>query len=108
MKKIIAILLSMMLLLGCGAAIAEETAKTTIGTISINGAFTLQCGLPEGYQVKPILLNQDHVIAVLVSEDETKPVMTKKEQAILEKIREIARTPEEYEKLVDKYLKPAD
>ena len=76
MKKIIAILLSMMLLLGCGAAMAEETGKTTIGTISINGAFTLQCGLPEGYQVKPILLNQDHVIAVLVSEDETKPVMT--------------------------------
>ena len=39
---------------------------------------------------------------------DTKPAMTKKEQAILEKIREIARTPEEYEKLVDKYLKPAD
>ena len=37
---------------------------------------------------------------------EAKPVMTKKEQAILEKIREIARTPEEYEKLVEKYLKP--
>ena len=35
-----------------------------------------------------------------------KPVMTKKEQAILDKIREIARTPEEYEKLVEKYLKP--
>ena len=39
---------------------------------------------------------------------EPRPAMTKKEQAILEKIREIARTPEEYEKLVDKYLKPAD
>ena len=39
---------------------------------------------------------------------QTKPVMTKKEQAILDKIREIARTPEEYEKLVEKYLKPAD
>ena len=39
---------------------------------------------------------------------DTKPAMTKKEQAILEKIREIARTPEEYEKLVDKYLKPAE
>ena len=39
---------------------------------------------------------------------EPKPAMTKKEQAILEKIREIARTPEEYEKLVDKYLRPAD
>jgi PBP1b-binding outer membrane lipoprotein LpoB len=33
MKKIIAILLSVMLLLGCVAA-AEETGKTTIGTIS--------------------------------------------------------------------------
>ena len=40
--------------------------------------------------------------------DEPKPGMTKREQAILEKIREIARTPEEYEKLVDKYLKPAE
>ena len=39
---------------------------------------------------------------------QTKPVMTKKEQAILDKIREIARTPDEYEKLVEKYLKPAD
>ena len=57
MKKIIAILLSVMLLLGCVAA-AEETGKTTIGTISINDAFTLQCGLPEGYQVKPVLLSQ--------------------------------------------------
>lgn len=34
--------------------------------------------------------------------------LTPKEQAILKKIREIARSPEEYEKLVDKYLKPAD
>ena len=75
MKKILAILLSVVLLLGCAAATAEETGKTTIGTISINGAFTLQCGLPEGYQVKPILLNRDHVIARLESEDETKPVM---------------------------------
>ncbi|MBR0455692.1 MAG: ATP-binding protein, partial [Firmicutes bacterium] len=39
---------------------------------------------------------------------EVKPAMTKKEKAILEKIREIARTPEEYEKLVDKYLRPAE
>ena len=75
MKKIIAILLSVMLLLGCGAAAAEKTGKTTIGTISINGAFTLQCGLPEGYQVKPVLLSQDHVIARLESESETDPVM---------------------------------
>lgn len=76
MKKIMALILSIALLLGCAAATAESAGKTTIGTISINGAFTLQCGLPEGYQVKPILLNRDHVIATIKSEDETRPVMT--------------------------------
>ena len=38
----------------------------------------------------------------------TQPAMSARERTILEKIREIARTPEEYEKLVAKYLKPAD
>ena len=36
------------------------------------------------------------------------PAMTARERAILDKIREIARTPEEYEKLVEKYLKPGE
>ncbi len=36
------------------------------------------------------------------------PAMTARERAILDKIREIARTPDEYEKLVEKYLKPGE
>ena len=75
MKKIIAMILSVMMLLGCAAATAEDAGKTTLGTISINGAFTLQCGLPEGYKVTPVTADQDQVIAMLSSEDETKPVM---------------------------------
>lgn len=75
MKKIIAIILSLALLLGTGIAAAESAGKVTIGTISINGEFTLQCGLPEGYQVKPLAVNPDLVLALIASEDETKPVM---------------------------------
>ncbi len=75
MKKIIAMILSVMMLLGCAAATAEDAGKTTLGTISINGAFTLQCGMPEGYKVTPVIADQDQVIAMLSSEDETKPLM---------------------------------
>lgn len=75
MKKIIAIILSLALLLGTGIAAAESAEKVSIGTISINGEFTLQCGLPEGYQVKPLAVNPDLILALIASEDETKPVM---------------------------------
>ena len=76
MKKIIAIMLSILMLLGCAAAeTAAPTEKTSIGTISINGAFNLQCGLPEGYQVKPLVLERDQVIATITSEDPSKPMM---------------------------------
>ncbi len=76
MKKLLAILLSVVMALSCAAVFAEETAeKTTIGTISINGAFTLKCGLPEGYQITPVSMERDQIIAVLQTEDETKPMM---------------------------------
>ena len=77
MKKIIAILMSLMLLLGGLSATAETAAesKVSIGTISINGAFTLQCGLPEGYTIQPVIMDRDQVIAFLKSEDATKPLM---------------------------------
>ena len=42
MKKIIAILLSLALLLGCAAGLAEEAEKQNFGTIRINGVFTLK------------------------------------------------------------------
>ena len=52
MKKIISILLSLALLLSCVAALAETVAKETLGTLSVNGEFTIEAPIPEGYRMK--------------------------------------------------------
>ena len=54
MKKLLSNLLILALVLGCASAMAEETGKVTLGTIDVNGAFTLQCGLPEGYTFESV------------------------------------------------------
>ena len=75
MKKIIAVILSLVMLLGTAPVLAEAGEKTTIGTVSINGAFTLQCGLPEGYHPIPTSVTPDQVTAVIRSDDPEAPVM---------------------------------
>lgn len=75
MKKIIAILLSLALLLGCAAGLAEETEKQSLGTIRVNGEFTLKGILPDGYEIWPIEMNDDEIFIRIVSEDETRPEM---------------------------------
>ena len=75
MKKIIAILLSLALLLGCAAGLAEDTEKQTFGTIRVNGEFTLMGSLPEGYKVIPFELSDDAILSFIVSEDPSKPEM---------------------------------
>ena len=77
MKKILSMILSLVLLLGCAAAAGEETAsKVKLGTVDINGAFTLQCGIPEGYEAKPVLVTTDMLIATIETKDPQKPMMT--------------------------------
>ncbi len=75
MKKCIALLLCLILALGSAVSFAESAEKTTIGTISINGAFTLKCALPEGYRIQPLKVNQDQVVAIVTAEDPMKPMM---------------------------------
>ena len=75
MKKIIAIILGLAILLCAAAATAENADKVTIGTVSINGAFRLQCGLPEGYTPVPGTVTPEQVTAVIRSEDPNAPVM---------------------------------
>ena len=83
MKKIIAVILSLAMLLCAASVMAEATqTKTTLGSVSINGAFTLQCGIPEGYElavVSPesgsVTANTDQMIAVFQSQDPQAPVM---------------------------------
>ena len=82
MKKLIALLMGMMMLMGCCGAetsitedVIQETGKVPLGTISINGAFNLVCGLPEGYRLQPLRMNQDQILAALISDDPEAPVM---------------------------------
>ncbi len=79
MKKLLALLLAVMMALACTVSLAEEEApasdKVDIGTISINGAFALQCGLPEGYGITPVYADQSQVIALMEHEDKTQPRM---------------------------------
>ncbi len=75
MKKIIAILLSLALLLGCAAGLAEGAEKQSFGTIRVNGEFTLKGSLPEGYKVVPFEMSDDAILSYIVSEDPSKPEM---------------------------------
>ena len=78
MKKIIAVILSLAVLLCAASAMAEAQpeGKVRLGTVTINGAFTLQCGAPEGYTTIPVDITAEHLIAVAKSEDPNAPVMT--------------------------------
>ena len=77
MRKIIAVFLCLVMLLGCAAVSAEQATndKISIGKITINGAFDLQCAMPEGYSVHPLIMERDHVVSLISSEDPNKPVM---------------------------------
>lgn len=79
MKKIIAVILAIALMLGC-TAFAEDAAqpaeKASFGTISINGAFTLKGIVPDGYTLSLYNMSQDQIVAFMTQEDLTKPVLT--------------------------------
>lgn len=77
MKKVIAMLLSLALLLGCAAAVAEEPAKKEeLGKLNVFGSFTIQAAIPEGYEVTRMsdpVGQESLILADMKSEDETKP-----------------------------------
>ena len=73
MKKIIAIILGLAMLLCAVSAVADD--KVTLGTVNMNGAFRLQTALPEGYQLTPIDVTPEQYVALISSEDPAKPAM---------------------------------
>ena len=74
MKKTLAILLCLALLLGCAAAAAETAEKTYLATVNMGGAFKLQCALPEGYQADEIESTDGTYIAMFAA-GENKPLL---------------------------------
>ena len=75
MKKTVALILCIVTAFTCVIAYAEDTEKTNIGVISINGIFDLKGVLPEGYSVKIRKMDNDEVLAWIISEDPAKPRM---------------------------------
>ncbi len=74
MKKLFALFLSLALL-GCCASLAEAPAKTEVGSINLNGAFRLQCALPEGYEITTESKDDEGLSAMISTDDETRPIM---------------------------------
>ena len=107
MKKIIAVILSIIVLCGTISVLAESEEKVVIGTVNINGAFTLQCGLPEGYSPVPLSATPEQVTAVIRSEDPEAPIM-QLSVAYDEKYYDVDRlndlTPEELTQLEETYI----
>ncbi len=78
MKKIIALLLGLILLLGCtagGAEEAEKAEKKIYGSLRVNGDFTLKGIVPEGYEIIPFELSDDAYISRFINDDPARPQM---------------------------------
>jgi len=52
-----------------------ENGKTNLGVIDINGAFSLQCKMAEGYSIELLKSTSDQMIARVSSGDKNKPVL---------------------------------
>ncbi len=74
MKKMIAILLCLMMLLSC-AAMAESipAEKQSMGTIGINGVFELKGAIPEGYKLEVLANENNSLLAQVTSGEAGKP-----------------------------------
>ena len=75
MKKILAIALCLMMVMSF-AAVAETAEKTEIGSITVNGAFTLKAAVPEGYTIIPFDKDDFGGIWYIASEDLNQPFMS--------------------------------
>lgn len=52
-----------------------DNGKTDLGVIDINGAFSLQCKLAEGYSIQTVKSASDQLVAIVSSEDPEKPIL---------------------------------
>lgn len=111
MKKIIALVLSLVMILSAFGALAEaETAeKTEMGILDVNGMFKIQSKMPDGYKYEPVLATDLNMVGNLVA-GEGKPIVVISiayneeyaeierfndlDEAAVEEIKETFREPE--------------
>ena len=53
----------------------QENGKTNLGIIDINGAFSLQCKIADGYQIQLLKSSEDQMLAQVFPEDPAKPFL---------------------------------
>ena len=75
MKKIISILLGLAVLISCTAALAETAEKSVLGSVYVNGEFTLKAAIPEGYTMETIDSDSNGIMVLFNSEDIDKPIL---------------------------------
>ena len=51
------------------------SAEAQLGTLNVNGAFTLQCKLPEGYKLDVLISQNSRIVGAVMPEDAKKPQM---------------------------------
>lgn len=74
MKKIVCILITAMMIIGIATA---ETAGVEIGSITVNGSYTISCVKPEGYEIKVLEEDSTRILGTLTAgEDGKRPIMT--------------------------------
>ena len=110
MKKIIALILSLAMILSAGCVLAEDTGKTEMGTLDVGKTFRIQSRIPEGYTYMPVVETALNMVGIL-SAGEDRPVVTLSiayneeyvdterfndvDEAVVEEIRESFRSADE-------------
>ena len=75
MKKILALALSLIMILGVAAVSADEAVKTEMGTLDVGGSFMIRSRIPEGYSFLSVTNTELNIVGLL-SAGEGKPVVT--------------------------------
>ena len=103
MKKITALVLSLMMVLCAFGALAEgETVeKTGIGILNVGETFVIQSKIPEGYSFEPFAATDLGLIGSLTAEDMSKPVIVvsiayNEEYADIERFNDLSEEDVEY------------
>jgi hypothetical protein len=52
-----------------------DSGKTNLGVIDINGAFSLQCKMADGYAIQHLKSTSDQMVALISSDDPQKPML---------------------------------
>ncbi len=75
MRKIMALVLGLIMILCAASVSAEDAGKTEMGTLNVGESFRIQSKLPEGYSYMPVTETELNLVGIL-SAGEGRPAVT--------------------------------